>query len=170
MLESKLTRGQELSSAEVGNYQKLSADDKLYNRTLRYIAMRPRTRWEIETYIKRKQASPPLVEQILNKLSNVELIDDAKFARAFVNDRRLLRPTSRRKMIAELRKKHVASELIEEAVGSEQEAEIEALRATIAKKRRQSKYHDDDKLMQYLARQGYNYSDIKAAMHVDNST
>ena len=164
LLDSKLTPGQELTAGQVREYKQLSSDDKLYNLVLRYVTMRPRSRWEIEFYLGRKKASPALSETILNKLSNVNLIDDEKFAEAFVNDRRLLRPTSRRKLILELRKKRVADEVIQAAVGSEQQDEQAALQAIIESKRRQSRYRDDLKLMQYLARQGFSYGDIKAAL------
>jgi len=164
LLEAKLTPGQELTAGQVREYKQLSSDDKLYNLTLRYVAMRPRSRWEIEFYLGRKKASPALSEIILNKLSISGLIDDEKFAEAFVNDRRLLRPTSRRKLILELRKKRVADEVIQAVVGNEQPDEQAALRAIIESKRRQSRYKDDLKLMQYLARQGFSYGDIKAAL------
>ncbi|MDP9129905.1 MAG: RecX family transcriptional regulator [Candidatus Binatota bacterium] len=164
LLDSKLSVGQELDHQQVRELKQASSDDKLYNNTLRYIAIRPRTKWEIETYLKRKEAPPTLMETILNKLSINGLIDDEKFAKAFVNDRRLLRPTSRRRMILELRKKHVAGEIIEAAVGTEAEHEQVALLTMIEVKRRQSKYQDDLKLMQYLARQGFSYGDIKSAL------
>lgn len=164
LLENKLATGQELTEGQVREYKQLSVDDKLYNLTLRYVALRPRSRWEIEFYLERKKASPALAESILNKLSNIGLIDDEKFAEAYVNDRRLLRPASRRKMTAELRKKHVAGDIIEKAIGSGREDEQAALQAIIESKRRQSKYRDDLKLMQYLARQGFNYGDIKEAL------
>lgn len=168
LLESRLHSGQELTREQVAEYKKLSADDKLYSQTLRYVAMRPRTAWEIETYLTRKGGSPALTEQILNKLSNIDLINDEKFARAFVADRRLLRPASRRKLVAELRKKHVPSEYIEQAVGSEKEDEHAALADIIARKRRQTKYQDDLRLMRYLASQGFQYGDIKEALQADD--
>lgn len=165
LLDSKLASGQELSKEQLGEYKKLSNDDKLYNQALRYVAMRPRSRWEIEFYLeKRKGASPALSEIILNKLSIIGLVDDVKLAKAFVNDRRLLRPASRRKLILELRKKRVADNIIEEAVGRESSDEQAALMEIIERKRRQTKYQDDLKLMQYLARQGFNYDDIKTAL------
>lgn len=167
LLESKIHRGQELTKEQVGEYKRLSADDKLYNRTLRYVAMRPRTQWEVETYLARKGGSPALVEQIVNKLTDIGLINDGTFARAFVADRRLLRPTSHRKLIAELKKKHVPNEYIEQAVGSEREDERTALAEVVAKKRKQAKYQDDLKLMQYLARQGFSYDDIKSALKAE---
>lgn len=164
LLDSKLTHGQELGPAEVKALKQASVDDKLYNQTLGYLAIRPRSQWEMEFYLQRKKASPALIKIILNKLSINNLLNDAGFARAFVNDRRLLRPTSRRKMMAELRQKHVAEEVIKEALGDEPAEETTALQAIIERKRRQSKYQDDQKLMQYLARQGFNYGDIKTAL------
>lgn len=161
LLESKLASGQELSKEQVHEFKKLSADDKLYNQTLRYVAMRPRTRWEIEFYLQRKQASPARINIILNKLSIIGLIDDERLAQMFVNDRRLLRPASRRKMLADLRKKHVADTTIQKVLGTDTRDEMTALAEVIKRKRRQSKYQDDLKLMQYLARQGFNYDDIK---------
>ncbi len=165
LLESKLASGQELTKQEVGEYKKLSAEDKLYNQALRYVALRPRSEWEIRFYLERKkQASPALADNILNKLTNIGMVDDAKFAQAFVNDRRLLRPASRRKLVLELRKKRLSDEVIEEALGHEEADEQAALTAVIDRKRRQSKYQDDQKLMQYLARQGFGYDDIKNAL------
>jgi regulatory protein len=167
LLESKLASGQELTRQQVEEYKQLSTDDKLYNQALRYVAMRPRTRWEIEFYLSRKDAPPSLSDIILNKLSIIGLIDDQKYAQAFVNDRRLLRPTSRRKITAELRKKHVADADIQAALGEEKSAEQAALQEVIRGKRRQTKYQDDLKLMQYLARQGFGYDDIKTALRSD---
>lgn len=170
LLESRLTTGEEISAGKLRELKKLSEDDKIYNQTLRYIALRPRSQWELRFYLeKKKKASPALIDSILNKLSIIDLIDDEKLAKAFVNDRRLLRPASRRKLINELRKKHITEEIIEKAIGHESEDERAALQAVIEKARRQTKYQDDQKLMQYLARQGFNYSDIKDALNDINS-
>ena len=164
LLEAKITVGQEVTEQDIKAYKQLSDDDKLYNRTLGYIAMRPRSRWEIQFYLERKKAPTPLIEQILNKLSIANLIDDRKFAESYVHDRRLLRPTSRRKMTMELKKKRVPEEIIREAIGHEDEDEKSALTEMVERKRRQTKYQDDAKLMQYLAGQGFGYSDIKSAL------
>jgi regulatory protein len=160
--------GGSVTREQLEEFKKLSADDKLYNQALRYVAMRPRTRWEIQFYLERKKASPPLINVILNKLSKIELIDDRKYAEAFVHDRQLLRPTSRRKIIAELRKRRVADEVIQQVTSVDEVSDQAALLAVIERKRRQSKYRDDTKLMQYLARQGFGYDDIKTALQQDS--
>lgn len=164
LLDCKLVTGQELDEQQLREYKQLSDDDKVYGRVLGYIALRPRSEWEIRFYLERKKAPTPLIHVILNKLSINGLIDDHKFAEAFVRDRRLLRPTSRRKMILELKKKRISEDIIKAVVGSDELDEQSALAEQIVRKRRQSKYQDDAKLMQYLAGQGFGYGDIKAAL------
>ncbi len=164
LLKSGLTSGQELTPAQIDEYKQLSADDKVYNRALRYVAMRPRSTWELTTYLRRKEASDSLIESTINRLTALGLLNDAAFADSFVRDRQLLRPTSRRKLIVELKKKRLSDEHIEAALTQNELDEADSLTQVIAKKRRQAKYQDDDKLMQYLARQGFGYSDIKSAL------
>lgn len=168
LLESKLASGQELTREQVEEYKQLSNDDKLYNRALNYVALRPRSLWEVEFYLKRKDSPPPLIEQITNKLLRLGLLDDKKFAEAFVHDRRLLRSASTRKLQLELRKKHIANDIIEKVLAEDETDERNMLKDLIAKKRQQTKYKEDDlRLMQYLARQGFGYGDIKDALNAD---
>ncbi len=165
LLESGLASGQELTQEQVDDYKKLSSDDKLYNRALNYVALRPRSVWEIEFYLKRKDSPAPLIEQITNKLLALGLLNDLKFAEMFVHDRRLLRSASTRKIKLELQKKHIASDVIEQVLAEDDTDERAMLADIVAKKRQQTKFKTDDlKLMQYLARQGFSYGDIKDAL------
>lgn len=164
LLNAGLASGQELSSEQLNDYKQLSADDKVYSRILRYAAMRPRTEWEIKTYMERKDAALPLIEQTIDKLKSLGLIDDYKYAAMFIRDRRLLRSSSRLKLTAELKKRRVPTEAIEMALSNDESSDKQALAALIIRKRKQSKYQDDTKLMQFLARQGFGYGDIKQAL------
>ena len=164
LLEQKLTVGQELTPEEVGKLKEISADDKLYNQVLGYLAVRPRSAWEIESYLQRKHSPAPLIQNILNKLSDLSLIDDHAFARSWVESRRLLKPTSRRRLMLELRQKRISDEIIQEVLGEDEVSDQDTLKDLVARKRKQTRYQDTTKLMQYLARQGYNYDDIKTAL------
>jgi len=168
LLESKIASGQDLTAQQVAEYKKLSGDDRLYNQALRYVAMRPRSVWEMEMYLQRKKADPLLSQQILNKLSNIDLLNDRKFAESWLASRRLLKPTSRRRLSQELRQKHVGDEIIEQVLAEDETDELMTLRDLVERKRRQSKYQDDLKLMQFLARQGYGYGDIKTVLGTDD--
>ncbi len=165
LLDKQVMIGQEFTDKQFREFKQSSIDDKLYDATLRYLALRSRSQWEIEQYLKRKKASPSLINVILNKLSKLTLIDDMKFAEAYISDRQLLRPTSSRKIILELRQKHIEDDIIKQAMARYSPInEQEALQIIIEKKRRLSRYQNDLKLMQYLARQGFKYNDIKFAI------
>jgi regulatory protein len=170
LLESKLVVGQEIDEANLTKHKQLSANDVIYEQAQRYATGRPHSRWEMASYLQRKDASPALIEIILNKLSNIKLLDDKWFAEAYVADRQRLRPTSRRKIIFELRAKHVPEDVIKSVLSSEEDEERVALIALIQSKRRQTRYQDNLKLMQYLSRQGFNYADIRAALDAVNGT
>jgi regulatory protein len=164
LLDSGISSGRELTDSELLAFKQLSQDDKIYGQALRYIAMRSHTTWEVQSYMERKGSPPGLIEETVFKLTDLGLLDDLKYAKSFASDRRLLRSSSKRKITADLRAKRVSDSIIREAIGSDPDEERQALAAMIVRKRRQSKYQDDQKLMQYLARQGYGYDDIKRAL------
>jgi regulatory protein len=164
LLETKVASGQELDKARLKEFKKLSADDKAYGNALRYVTMRPRSEWEMRDYLRRKQAEEPVAEKIIAKLRSLDLLNDETFARTWVENRRLLKPTSRRKLELELKQKRVPQEIIDKALREDrvQTDEREVLRELVERKRK--RYPDNLKLMQYLARQGYSYNDIKSVL------
>jgi regulatory protein len=164
LLTERLVVGQALDADQLKAYKKLSADDKAYNLTLAYLVRRQRSRFELTEYFRRKGYEGDLQSQIAGKLEALGLIDDERFAGAWIRNRRLLKPVSRRRLTQELRQKRIADELIEHALAEDTTDEQTVLRDLICRKRKQSKYQDDLKLMQYLARQGFSYDDIKVAM------
>lgn len=171
LLDAKLFTGQELTEQELKEYKELSADDKIYGLVLRYLAIRPRSKWEIETYLQRKHSPPPLQEKILNKLSINGFINDEAFAQSWIESRRLLKPISRRRLQLELRQKHVADEIIDEVLGADETDELSVLHDLVIRKRKQTKYQDKEKLMAYLSRQGFSYGDIKTVLEdIDSNT
>lgn len=164
LLDAGLAVGQELSAADVEKYKELSADDKLYSSVLHYLAIRPRSVGEIKLYLMQKKVKDEAANQVIQKLLDKGLLDDEKFAKSWVDNRRLLKPISRRKLTAELRQKRVSTDIIDSTLADEEINDTDALRAMIAKKREQPKYADTEKLMAYLARQGFSYGDIKQAL------
>ncbi|HEY8999661.1 MAG TPA: RecX family transcriptional regulator [Candidatus Saccharimonadales bacterium] len=162
LLDSKLFVGQELSDREVAALRSSADDDKIYGNAMRYAAMRLRSRWEIEQYLARKKCPAPLASTILSKLSEIGLIDDEAFAKAWVQNRKLLKPTSRRTIMQELRAKRVSEAAIEQVLANEVDDDFAALKQLIAKKR--AHYPDRQKFMQFLARRGFQYDDIKRAL------
>jgi regulatory protein len=164
LLDAHLVTGQELSQVKLTEYKRLSQEDKAYNLALAYVARRMRSEGELHDYFRRKQYAPELAEQILGKLRRLKFVDDAEFARRWVENRRLLKATSTKKLRLELRQKKVSSDIIQTVLAEDETDERQLLRELVEKKRKISRYQDDQKLMMYLARQGFTYDDIKAAI------
>jgi regulatory protein len=88
----------------------------LHERALRLLAVRPRTRRELQTRLVRAGFDPHQVASELDRLEEVGLVDDARFAVEFAEhalDRRL---EGRRAVAAGLAAKGVDRRLIDEAL------------------------------------------------------
>ena len=164
LLSLGLRVGQEFDEGELEKLKKSAIEDKAYMRSLDLIMRRQRSEWEVRDYLKRKDYESETVEKIVNRLSNSGYIDDKKFAEAWVNNRRLLKATSKRKLRLELKQKRVSDEVISEVISEDETDERQVLKDLIAKKRSQTRYQDDQKLIAYLMRQGFNYEDIKLVL------
>ena len=163
LLDQRLASGQELDEQQLATLKRASGEDKAYGNALRYVAMRPRSEWELGTYLKRKDVPQPVAEEIMNRLRAVDLLSDLVFARAWASNRRLLKSISKRKLQLELKQKHVPESIISQVLQEDETDERDALREVVEKKRR--RYPDQNKFMQYLARQGFGYDDIKSVLN-----
>ena len=168
LISSGVHSGQELTKQELEDFKERSKIDKIYGLVLNLVARRSRSEKELRDYLRRKNQDETAVQTVLNKLSDSGLLNDEDFARRWVENRRLLKPTSRRKLQLELRQKGIAAEIIDQVLLDDDATDANVLTNLIDRKRRQTKYQDDTKLMQYLARQGFGYSDIKSALNKED--
>jgi regulatory protein len=165
LISSGIHKDQEVTSGELEQLKNDSLAGKAYERVIRYLAIRPRSRWEIETYLARKQYAPQLISQLVERLEAKGYIDDVAFARFWVENRLLTKPSSQRRLFAELRQKRVDSLAIEEIMAElDDTSELKQLQKLIERKRRLSRYQDPEKLTAYLARQGFRYDLIKQVL------
>jgi regulatory protein len=164
LLETGLHSGQALDAERLKRLKKLSADDKAYGLALSYLARRMRSEWELRDYFRRKEYDSALADQLTDKLQSLGLIDDLKFAEAWVRNRRLLKPVSKRRLVQELRQKRVADATIERVLAEDEAEETDVLRELVARKRKLSRYQDEQKLMRYLISQGFGYDDVKMVL------
>lgn len=164
LLAQGLKIGTKFDSEELDAIKNTAAIDKGIYRVLDLISRRPRSKWEIEDYLNRKKYSAEEITKILSTLNTKGYINDEDFANRWVESRRLLKATSQRKLRMELRQKRIDEDIIKQALEADRTNEKEVLNELITKKRSQTRYQDNQKLIAYLARQGFSYSDIKEAM------
>ncbi|HMS92884.1 MAG TPA: RecX family transcriptional regulator [Candidatus Saccharibacteria bacterium] len=172
--------GAEVSEEMLVELEAESTFGKVYQRALEYCLMRPHSAREVRDYLYRKTRttkyrqrqtgevkerqgiSHSVADRVFNKLVEKGYIDDERFAAYWVEHRNQAKGASQRKLSAELSAKGVDSRIIEAALAETDRADEDELAKVIAKK--QSKYPDRQKFMQYLARQGFRYDDIKTAL------
>lgn len=162
---SGLRVGHELSISDVEQYLKKAKQDQAYGLALRFLGVRARSKREVEQYLVRKGCSLAESEEAMIKLEALGLVDDEKFAQAWVADRVALRPRSQVRLAQELYAKGVSKEISAIALSKLMPGqEVDQLKTIIARKRRSSSAADDKKLIAYLQRQGYRWDQIKQAM------
>lgn len=164
LLRLGIYRGQEISAEELEKLKDDSVRDKARYQVLGQLSRRQRSEWELRDYLKCKEYTSEVIEQVIEGLTKYGYVDDKKFADAWIANRRLLKATSSRRLRQELKQKRVSDEVIDEALTEDETDENKVLRNLVERKRKQTKYQDDLKLMQYLSRQGFNYDDIKSAL------
>jgi regulatory protein len=83
---------------------------------LRLLTVAPRTQAQLAQAMRRAHVPAEVAESVLERFTDAGLIDDAAFARAWVESRHYSRGLSRRSLSAELRRQGVDTEEIREAV------------------------------------------------------
>jgi len=102
---------------------------------LRLLTAAPRTRAQLAAALRRRGVPGEAAEAVLGRFTDVGLIDDATFARAWVESRHYSRGLSRRSLSAELRRTGVETEVIREAVGTlDPEQEVATARRLVEQK------------------------------------
>ena len=159
VLREHLKKGLELSAEQVSAYQAGDAEAKVYGKILNFLSYRPRsvkeTRDRLREYL--VGGDQKEIEGILDKLVREGYLSDMEFAKWFAASRAGNRPRSRRQLLAELAGKGIAREVISEVLPTNDNA---ALKSLIAR----HKGYSREKLVSYLARKGFSYADIVAAL------
>jgi regulatory protein len=127
---------------------------------LRQLAVRPRTRAELATELRRRGVDDEVAREVLDRYDDVGMIDDEAFARAWVTSRHHGKGLARRALAGELRRKGVDAEAVGEALEELDPATEEATaRALVARRLRIERTAAPDavfrRLVGMLARKGY---------------
>jgi regulatory protein len=127
---------------------------------LRQLTAAPRTRAQLAETLRRRGIPGDAAEAVLGRFTEVGLIDDATFARAWVESRHYGRGLGRRWLAAELNQRGVEREDIQEAVANlSPETELSTARSLVERRLRataglpaQARMR---RLVGMLARKGY---------------
>ncbi|MEV4001454.1 regulatory protein RecX [Actinomadura sp. NPDC049753] len=140
---------------------------------LRLLSASPRTRAQLAEALQRKQIPDDVAERVLGRFTDVGLIDDEAFAQAWVQSRHTGRGLGKRALAAELRRRGVPNETVNDAVETlDPDQEEQTARALVARRLPSTRGTDPAKRMRrlvgMLARKGYSpalsYRVVKEAL------
>jgi regulatory protein len=124
------------------------------------LTLAPRTRAQLAEALRKRDVPEAVAEGVLERFSEVGLIDDEAFANAWVESRHAGRGLARRALAQELRQRGVDEDTVKEAVEQlDPEQEAETARQLVARKLAAMNGGDPRsrtrKLVGMLARKGY---------------
>ncbi len=127
---------------------------------LRLLTVRPRTRAELAAALHRRGIPNDAAEQVLNRLDEVGLVNDAAFAETFVRSGHVHRGLGPHALTAELRRRGVAAAVAREAVSAVDRDDEEQRARELVRRRLRGKTPREEttlvrRLVSMLARKGY---------------
>lgn len=169
MRERPLKEGQPLNLEEYDNWLMIRQYRFALDRAVGYLAARARSKREIEQKLLQAGYRPCTVEMVIYKLERENLLDDADFARQWVESRSTHK-LGRNRIAQELRRKGISQEEAEEALSAiDDEDQLSGAIALAEKAAARIKPGEDprkaaSRIAGMLARRGYSWDVAKEAI------
>lgn len=137
-----------------------------YNKTLKLIDKRLRSEYEVKNFLEKEEC--PDSNKIIQKLKELNLINDYNFAKVYVNDKVNLSLDGPEKIRKNLEKLRVDTDIINEVIDNvDKQIFLSHIEKLISKKLKSTKYTGlvlKNKLTSYLINQGYSKSMINLSL------
>lgn len=139
------------------------------NVSMHALTRRGMSRWELGETLLSRELDVCIVEAELDRLEGVGLVDDAALAETIVRTQHERKGLGRSALVAELRKRHIDQEAIDEALeqlgdGDEEHRAIELAERRAPQLRSLDRETAVRRLSGYLQRKGYSGSIIRVAV------
>ena len=155
--------GQELSDEKIATLQNEDAREVAYLQAMRFLGYRARSVREVRDNLEKHDFPENVIEEVLRRLQETNLLNDQEFAQAWVENRNTFRPRSRRALAMELRKKGLDDDVVQDVLDQNVDENALALEAARKYLRRVEKLEWPDfrqKLGNFLGRRGFSYGVI----------
>ena len=161
--------GQPISELKTADLLREDEQARAFETALGFLSYRPRSEREVRDRLSKKDIPESVVEQVIERLARLRLLDDAEFARYWVEQRQTHRPRGTRLLRHELLRKGIDAETMAETleVSEQEEDPVEAAYRAASRKAGSLRGHDqrsfEQKVGQFLLRRGFDYGTARTA-------
>ena len=135
----------------------------IYNKCVKYISVRLRSKYEMISFMKRKNVSDELITEVIAKLTKNKLLDDDLYVKAFISDKLKFTTMGPNRIANELTKQGIDQEIINKYLYDIDKNIIdEKINKQITKiiKSTKNKTYLKNKIYTNLTNLGYSYDEI----------
>lgn len=166
--EERLRVGDEIDAERAAALLAIDERARAVSAALAFLAYRPRSEREVRDRLRQKGCPPATIDYVIEKLAGWRYLDDADFAKLWVDNRIANQPRGRRALEQELRRKGIAAETARDTLDAVDLDERAAARETARKRLRQIGRADPTatrrRLADYLARRGFGYDTVRPVL------
>ena len=159
IIDTNLLYKKEITSEEYNILVSLNNYQDIYNKVIKYIGIRLRSKKEITDYLKKMDLSTEVVDDILNKLITNKYIDDERFSQAYIKDKYNFSNNGPYKIINELVKlgidKDMAYTYTFDIIANEEEKINKLLNKYVKSDKKHDWYYLRNKIYNNLINLGY---------------
>jgi regulatory protein len=163
---AKLHKGQQLDDSGIAALKGEDEVQRAVDSAARFLAVRPRSTYEVRQNLLQKDVPEPMIAVVMTRLEALGYLDDEAFATFWVQQRNSFKPVSQRALRYELRQKGLPDTLIAQVLDGTDfdDAALRAAESQLRRLRGSTPRQFRDKLLTFLQRRGFSYSDAKAAI------
>lgn len=159
---------QELTETEIEEIKNTGDFAKYLSNILNFGMYRTRSEKEYRDWLHRKKVPDSFHKKLFSKLKYFNLLDDAKFAKLWVESRQEFRNKSKKELLYELKIKGISSDVIAQVLEDAEIDESKNIKKLLAKVgykwEKLPKKDRNQKATVYLARHGFGWDEIKKAL------
>lgn len=158
--------GDVVSAEKIAELRALDEYDKARTSALNYLSYRPRSSAEVRDNLRRIGFDDLLADKVVERLTALQLLDDAAFARFWVEQRDTFKPRSHLVLRQELRRKGIAPDIIDRALADVDQGASARLAADQRAPRLAHLDYETfrNKLGSYLQRRGFGYELVRTVV------
>jgi regulatory protein len=168
MEAAKLRKGQTLTAGEITVLTHEDAINQAVNRAIDFLSYRPRSSEEVRRNLVKKNIPETVVSVAMERLQNLEYLDDIAFARFWIENRDTFKPMAPRALRFELRQKGIGDDILDplfEELLDVQDSAYRVAKKQLRRYKGKTRQEFKHKLSGKLQRRGFDYGIINDVIH-----